>query len=76
MGQYIHFYNSVFQDLNSKEISFGTAHVGIGEADSLGVDFKKRMYHGIVAIDILKKMVYKTRPYERENGSTDRLYLK
>jgi len=76
LGQYVHFYNSIFQELGDNKISFITAQIGVGEKDSLSIDFKKEMFHGLVAIDVLKKMLYKTRPYEIHTGKSEEIYTK
>ncbi|MBW2263145.1 MAG: hypothetical protein JRG91_14330 [Deltaproteobacteria bacterium] len=45
---------------------------GFGELkDLLGVDIGARMWRGLVAVDLLIKMVCETRPYELERGQTD-----
>jgi len=41
---------------------------------SLGSSFRRAIWNGIVAIDLLQKLLWKTRPYEAEIGSTDVVY--
>ncbi|MCI2426162.1 acyl-CoA dehydratase activase-related protein [Candidatus Acetothermia bacterium] len=41
---------------------------------SLGSSFRRATWDGIVAIDMLQKLLWKTRPYEAERGSTDIVY--
>lgn len=40
----------------------------------LGASFRRAIWDGIVAIDMLQKLLWKTRPYEVEAGSTDAVY--
>lgn len=40
----------------------------------VGSDFVKRSWQGIVAYDLLLKLLHETRPYEKEEGVTDELY--
>lgn len=41
---------------------------------NLGPNFERVAWRGIVAIDCLEKMVWRTRPYEKEKGASDRLF--
>lgn len=40
-----------------------------------GVDFRARVlvYHALIVSDVMRKMVHRTRPYEKDKGSTDAL---
>jgi len=40
----------------------------------VGVEIGARLWRGLVAIDLLIKMVCETRPYERERGQTDEVH--
>ena len=44
------------------------------EAGMVGKDFHRRAWNGIVAIDLLEKKLWATRPYERYAGETDKVY--
>jgi len=39
-----------------------------------GDDFFRRAWRGIIGVDILKKALHETRPYEVEKGQTDKVY--
>ncbi|GAB7081997.1 acyl-CoA dehydratase activase [Megalodesulfovibrio paquesii] len=41
---------------------------------AIGKGFAKRSWEGLVAVDILLKFLYATRPYEKVAGSTNQLY--
>lgn len=41
---------------------------------NLGKGFERRAWAGIVFIDYLQKLVWRTRPYEKEPGKADRLF--
>ena len=40
----------------------------------LGTDFERLAWKGILAVDYLEKMLWRTRPYEKSPGITDRLF--
>jgi len=40
----------------------------------LGMDFRRRAWRGIVAVDLLTKLTQETRPHERNQGETEELY--
>ena len=76
LGQYVHFYNSIYQEMEDRNITFVTQQIGVAEKDSLSKEAKKEMFRGLVAVDILKKLLYKTRPYEIHTGKSDEVYMK
>jgi predicted nucleotide-binding protein (sugar kinase/HSP70/actin superfamily) len=41
---------------------------------NLGTDFERLAWRGIVAVDYLEKMLWRTRPYEKSAGATDALF--
>jgi predicted nucleotide-binding protein (sugar kinase/HSP70/actin superfamily) len=41
---------------------------------NLGTAFERHMWRGIVAVDYLQKLVWRTRPYEKQKGTTDGLF--
>ena len=41
---------------------------------NLGRDFERLAWKGIVAVDYLQKLVWRTRPYEKQEGLADRLF--
>ncbi|MFQ6094071.1 MAG: acyl-CoA dehydratase activase-related protein, partial [bacterium] len=44
------------------------------EFGDLGNGFQRRAWQGIVAVDLLQKLLWETRPYEVTKGETDRVY--
>ncbi len=40
----------------------------------LGMDFRRRAWRGIVAVDLLTKLTQETRPHEKNKGETDELH--
>jgi predicted nucleotide-binding protein (sugar kinase/HSP70/actin superfamily) len=62
------------QGLGAVEIispNANNAYQGFGDNATA---LRKLIWQGIVAVDLLQKLVYAHRPYEREPGQTDRLY--
>lgn len=47
---------------------------GYESVGGLGLTFYRTAWTGLVASDIMRKMLLKTRPYERVAGTTDRVY--
>lgn len=41
---------------------------------NLGRDFERMAWNGIVAVDGLERLLWRTRPYEKEKGAADRLF--
>ncbi len=41
---------------------------------NIGADFERLAWRGIVAFDYLQKLLWRTRPYEKERGGADRLF--
>ncbi len=41
---------------------------------NLGPEFERLAWKGIVAIDYLQKLLWRTRPYEKQKGLADRLF--
>ncbi|MBI4682218.1 MAG: CoA protein activase [Nitrospirae bacterium] len=78
-GQYNIFHRMVLDDL-------GLPHVPIyapnqdeslyRELGMVGNDFTKRIWMGVIAIELLMKCLHETRPYEINAGDTDNLYNK
>ncbi|MFC1707633.1 acyl-CoA dehydratase activase, partial [Planctomycetota bacterium] len=75
LGQYVHKYNDVLLSrVTDARHGFITFKLNVDQLDGFGVDFKLSVFRGVVAIDVLKKMLHRTRPYERESGSADAIY--
>jgi predicted nucleotide-binding protein (sugar kinase/HSP70/actin superfamily) len=72
-GQYHPFMRRTLDELGYKDIPLFSltsrdAYHGMGNG------FELNVWRGIVAVDILRKWLHMTRPYEREAGATDRVY--
>ncbi|MDH5678349.1 MAG: acyl-CoA dehydratase activase [Nitrospinota bacterium] len=48
--------------------------MGYGDIGALSSDFTRVIWRGIVAVDILSKLLHETRPHEVQKGETDRVY--
>ena len=76
-GQYNVFHRLVIKDLGLENVPIYSPnqdedfyrHLGI-----VGKDFALRSWKGIVAITLLSKCLYETRPYEQEGGLSDFIY--
>ena len=78
-GQYNRLQRMVLDELGFKNvpiISPNQDHSLQDELGGYGRGFFRNAWKGIVAIDILNKMVRETRPYEVLQGDTDRVYKK
>lgn len=74
VGQYAHMMNNVFKKFPDKKIRFINADISVNAPDSLSLDLKMEVFKGSVAVDVLKRMLYKTRPYEKQPGQTNLAY--
>jgi predicted nucleotide-binding protein (sugar kinase/HSP70/actin superfamily) len=68
MGQYSYLYNVIFRDFKDKKINFVNVQISVDTKDSVNPEIKKTAYRGMVVLDLLKKALLKTRPYEIEKG--------
>ena len=75
-GQYAPYIRKVFRDLGFPEILVVSPTSGDGyqQLGSLGPALTRTAWRGIVASDILRKLLLKTRPYEVSPGATDAVY--
>ena len=76
-GQYSHFLESILeknglQDIMIVSPSSQNGYQGIGGGNP--ISFFRSFWTGLIASDIMRKMVLKTRPYEKVRGSTDAVY--
>jgi predicted nucleotide-binding protein (sugar kinase/HSP70/actin superfamily) len=64
-------------DLGFSEVPILSPNSQDGYADFglEGTDFRKVAWRGLVFVDCLAKMLHATRPYERDKGCTEKLYL-
>jgi predicted nucleotide-binding protein (sugar kinase/HSP70/actin superfamily) len=75
-GQYAPYFRQVLDELGYKDvpiISPTSANSYEGMADH-APDMVRSLWRGLVAGDILRKMLLKTRPYETTPGDTDAVY--
>ncbi len=75
-GQYLPHIRKVFRTLGHPDIPVlsPTAEEGYQELGSLGPKLARTGWRAIVASDILRKLLLKTRPYEDNRGETDSAY--
>ncbi len=75
-GQYAPFLRKVFQDLGCPEVLvFSPAsESGYNELGESGPGFIRLAWRSIVAADILRKLLLKTRPYEQVSGTTEEVF--
>jgi len=76
-GQYVPHLRKVFRELSCPEILLvsPTAEEGYQELGNLGPELARTGWRAIVASDILRKLLLKTRAYERNRGETDAAYV-
>ncbi len=74
LGQYIYKFNTILKEHRQGVSRFVTFKLNIDQQDSFGVDLKLSVFRGLAALDVLGKLVQRTRPYERIAGNTDRVY--
>jgi predicted nucleotide-binding protein (sugar kinase/HSP70/actin superfamily) len=75
-GQYSPSIRKAFRDLGYSEVAIlspttGDGYDGIG---ATGPGVRRTAWRAVVASDILRKLLLKTRPYERTPGDADRAY--
>jgi len=75
-GQYAPFIRKVFRDLGYPEVLVVSPTSGDGyqQADSAGASLTRTAWRALVAADILRKLLLKTRPYERAPGEAEAAY--
>jgi len=75
-GQYAPYIRKVFRDLGYPEVLVVSPTSGDGyqQVGSLGPELTRTAWRGVVASDILRKLLLKTRPYEQRPGETDAAY--
>jgi len=77
-GQYSHIMSNVLKkrEMDDVFIISPTSQNGYGDTGELDINFFRAAWLAIIASDILRKMLMKTRPYERITGTTDNVYEK
>ena len=75
-GQYAPFIRKVFRDIGYPEVLVVSPTSGDGyqQADSAGASLTRTAWRAMVAADILRKLLLKTRPYERAPGEAEAVY--
>jgi predicted nucleotide-binding protein (sugar kinase/HSP70/actin superfamily) len=75
-GQYWPLLDTVLTKLGYHDIMIinPSSDNGYGDAGRGLITFFRVAWEGIIASDILRKMLLKTRPYEKVKGTTDRVY--
>ncbi len=76
-GQYHRFHRLLLDQLGHKDIPIFAPEQDESlyeDVSALGKKFRRLGWQGIVAVDLLYKMLHETRPYEVVKGSTDAVY--
>ena len=75
-GQYAPYIRKVFRDLGypDAQVISPTSGDGYQQVGNLGPELTRTAWRGFVAWDILRKLLLRTRPYERTPGDTDVAY--
>ena len=75
-GQYLHLINAKFRELGYEDVPVITitSSDGYSSIGSYSSDLIRTAWRAVLTQDILMKLLLKTRPYELEKGSTDKVY--
>jgi len=76
-GQYNRFHRMVLNELGFDNVSIyapNQDHRFYKEFNIIGGKFTRLAWRGLVAVDLLTKILHETRPYEQNKGETDRVY--
>lgn len=76
-GQYNMLHRIVLSELGLDDVPIFSPNQGKSLYNDLGIvgnEFTRKAWWGIVAIDMLEKLLLQTRPYELEKGATQKLY--
>ncbi|MFC1539439.1 hypothetical protein ACFL6H_08440 [Candidatus Latescibacterota bacterium] len=75
-GQYAHLLKQVLKKRKMENIRIisPSSQDGYGEIEGVNLTFFRTAWTGLIASDILRKMMLKTRPYEKNAGETDAVY--
>jgi predicted nucleotide-binding protein (sugar kinase/HSP70/actin superfamily) len=76
-GQYTHLIRAKFEELGYGDVPIIniTSNDGYQSIGAYSQDLIRTAWRAVIAQDILMKALLKTRPYEREKGQTDKVYL-
>jgi predicted nucleotide-binding protein (sugar kinase/HSP70/actin superfamily) len=77
-GQYLHLVKAKFAELGYDDVPIIsiTSSDGYASIGSYSRDLIRTAWRSVLCQDILMKLLLKTRPYEREKGSADAIYLR
>jgi predicted nucleotide-binding protein (sugar kinase/HSP70/actin superfamily) len=76
-GQYNKFHRMVLDELGYHDVgilAFSQTSGFHSDTDALGPGFLRRAWGAVIAVDMLGRLLREVRPYEREKGSSDRVY--
>ena len=77
-GQYQRLQKIILEEMGHPDIPLyspdSDAGYNTGEGLSLGANFRRAAWRGVVVIDILDRLLHETRPHELNKGETDRVY--
>ncbi len=75
-GQYAGYLRNVLQQLGMSDVLVISPGFddNYGQIDELEAGFRRTGWRAIVAADLLRKLLFKTRPYETTPGDTDRAW--
>jgi predicted nucleotide-binding protein (sugar kinase/HSP70/actin superfamily) len=76
-GQYMHLIRTKVDELGYEDVPIITitSNDGYSSIGQYSMDLVRTAWRAVLCQDILMNALLKTRPYEREKGSTDKLYL-
>ena len=76
-GQYMHLIRAKFDELGYGDVPIITitSNDGYSSIGQYSTDLVRTAWRAVLCQDVLMKALLKTRPYERERGATDKLYL-
>jgi predicted nucleotide-binding protein (sugar kinase/HSP70/actin superfamily) len=77
-GQYSRMHRIVLDRLGygDVEIFSPDSRTSYSEFGGVGPGFDRLAWQGMVAVDVLQKLLWETRPYETDPGATDRAYAR
>ncbi len=77
-GQYQNLQRMILDELGYKEIPIFSPDSRDSYSHVLNLDdkFRRTAWRGIVLVDLLNKLLWKTRPYESDPGETEKVYQK
>ncbi|MBI5814941.1 MAG: CoA activase [Nitrospinae bacterium] len=75
-GQYKNVQSLLLRDMGMGDIPIVSpdSDAGYGAIGELGVKFRRAAWRGVVAVDILHKLLHEIRPYEKNRGQTEKVY--